>query len=142
MIAAAEAGGWPCVARALGAAHGGQLVDDRVVIAAPSGAAVVVHPARVAGRACAVVVVAIGHAVRADLAQVLVLAKDLELGSVVIVAGALALRHLVPLDRGDPLDEIVTAIAWLGRDAVILRGAVLPRRAPGAAALAFAGYVD
>jgi hypothetical protein len=70
-------------------------------------------PATIASYSCVIVIAPIGRAHECDAARALLLANELEVGSMIVVKQMLALRHAVPMVDAtiDGIIRVATALA-------------------------------
>lgn len=104
----------------------GARADATSVTLPRANRAVVIAPATIASRAAILVLAPIGRAAECDNRRALELAKDLEVGAIIIVKQMLALRHVVLANDATPA-SILDIANKLAHDAALLAPALIER---------------
>lgn len=107
-------------------AAAGARADAASVTLLRANRAVVIAPATIANRPTILVLAPIARAVDCDSDRALVLAKDLELGAMIVVKQMLVLRHVVPANDATPA-LIIEVATKLAHDASLLAPALIDR---------------
>jgi hypothetical protein len=75
----------------------GGIANGTAVLLPCANRAVAITPGTIAGYSCVIVIASIGRAVDCDMERALLLANELEVGSMIVASHMLALRHAVPV---------------------------------------------
>lgn len=103
----------------------GALADGTNVLLRRANRAVVIASTTIAGRPTILVLAPIARAADCDADRALVLAKDLELGAIIVVGGMVALRHVMASTTTST--AILDVATHLAHSAALLAPALIDR---------------